>query len=115
MAMNSGKRDRLVQFLRAPLIDDGRGQRRGDFEPIGLPVPASKKPISDGEKFRADTTMRDMTDRFEIPASPFTAGITATDRLTCEGVTYGIAGIKEIGRREGYEITARFLPNPAQR
>lgn len=36
----------------------------------------------------------------------FTSDLTALDRLRCEGATYEIKGIKEIGFREGIEVKA---------
>jgi SPP1 family predicted phage head-tail adaptor len=36
----------------------------------------------------------------------FTSDLTALDRLRCEGVTYEIKGIKEIGFRDGIEVKA---------
>ena len=104
--MNAGRMDRRVQFLRAGIIDDGLQERLGPHVPYGSPVWASKTPISDGERVRADTVAQDRTDRFVVRYSALTASITGKDRLVCEGVTYGIAGRKEIGRREGIEITA---------
>ena len=104
--IGAGKRDRRVQFLRASVIDGGMRERRGAFIPYGSAVWASKTPISDGERFRADAVARNQTDRFVVRYSALTASIKGTDRLVCEGVTYGIAGLKEIGRREGIEITA---------
>ena len=99
--------DRRVQFLRAGMIDDGLQTRPGPHVPYGSPVAASKTPVSDGERFRAGTVAQEITDRFVVRYSALTASITGADRLVCEGVTYGIAGRKEIGRREGFEITAK--------
>ncbi|MCJ8138429.1 phage head closure protein [Falsirhodobacter halotolerans] len=101
--------DRRVQFFRGTMIDDGHQSRVSDFRPHGFPVWAQKSPVSDGERFRADAVARDNTDRFQVRWSAFTSAITAADRLKCEGVTYGISGIKEIGRRERLEITAHRL------
>lgn len=104
--MDAGKLDRHVTFLRAQMIDDGLQTRPGPFAPIGEAVWASKTPVSDGERFRADTVMQDMTDRFVVRWSSFTTSIRGSDRLECEGVIYGIGGRKEIGRRDFIEITA---------
>lgn len=104
--MDAGRLDRRVQFLRAQVVDDGLQTRPHQYVAHGPAVWASKTPISDGERFRADTVMQDMTDRFVVRYSALTAGITGADRLVCEGMTYGISGRKEIGRREGIEITA---------
>lgn len=35
--------------------------------------------------------------------------LTETDRLECEGKTYNIAGLREIGYRAGLEITAKWM------
>ena len=104
--MKTGALDRRVQFMRTSMIDDGQSVRPGPFAPLGRPVWASKTPVSDGERFRADSVARDMTDRFVVRWSNFTATVSGSDRLVCEGVTYGVVGIKEVGRREGLEITA---------
>ena len=102
----SGGLDRRVQFLRAQNIDDGLQTLKGAFAAYGTPVWAGKTPLSDGERFRADSIMREMSVRFVVRYSAFTAGITGSDRISCEGVTYAIGGIKEIGRRVGFEMTA---------
>lgn len=104
--MEIGALDRRIQFQRANIIDDGYQSRPGPHVAYGSPVWASKTPVSDGERFRADTVARDMTDRFVIRWSDWAAGITSADRLVCDGVSYGIIGRKELGRREGIEITA---------
>ncbi len=104
--MHGAKLDRRVQFLRASEINDGYQTRLGPHEPYGSPVWASKTPISDGERFRGDAVMQYQSDRFVVRYSALTASLTLSDRMTCEGVTYALAGKKELGRREGFEITA---------
>lgn len=104
--ISAGHLDRMVQFLRAASIDDGIQNRPGGFAPHGGRVWAGKTPVSDGERFRAGQVGAAITDRFKVRYSSFTAAITTADRLVCEGRTYAITGIKEIGRREGFEITA---------
>lgn len=106
--------DRRVQFQRASMIDDGYQERPGPFQDLGTPIWAAKNHISDGERFRADAAFRDMTVRFQVRWSPFTKEITAKDRLICEGATFGIGGIKEIGRRAGIEFTCHRLPDDIQ-
>lgn len=104
--IEAGHLDRRVQFLRAAMVDDGLQARPGAFRPLGGPVWAGKRPVSDGERFRAGQVRFDVTDRFTVRHSALTAGLRTSDRLTCEGRTYAVTGIKEIGRREGFEITA---------
>lgn len=97
--------DRRIQFLRAALTDDGFGQVEA-FAPHGQPVPAERKDVSDGERLRAAEVQAHITTRFRVRWSAFTAGITPKDRLTTEGRTYDISGIKELNRRRTLEITA---------
>ena len=102
----AGNLDRRVQFLRAALTDNGFEQVE-TFANHGNPVWASKRDVSDGERARAGEVAAHISTRFVVRYSAFTAGLTPKDAMTCEGVTYNIAGIKEIeGRRQWLEITA---------
>lgn len=103
--MQAGQLDRRVQFLRAALVDDGYQTAPGPYTAHGAPVWAAKVEVSDAERFRAGTVEPVITTRFQVRWSAFTAGIERSDRLTCEGREYAIVGIKELGRREGLEIS----------
>lgn len=107
MVLNAGKLDRQVQFLRAELIDDGFGNMQGPFEPFGPPVFASKRDISDAERFSAGQVQATITTRFTVRWSSLTTGILPSDRLSCEGREYNITGIKETPdqRRRMLELT----------
>lgn len=104
--MQAGNLDRMVQFLRAEMVDDGYQTRQGPFTPHGAKVWAARRFISDRERYAASTVGVDAVARFTVRYSSFSAGITHADRVECEGSIYGITGIKEIGRREWIEITA---------
>ena len=67
---------------------------------------ASYEPLSDGERFRAGETAADASARFVIRWSTDVSDLNPKDRLTFEGRTYQILHVKEVGRREGLEITA---------
>jgi SPP1 family predicted phage head-tail adaptor len=71
---------------------------------------ASKDDVSDGEKLRAAQVGATITSRFRVRYDSVTSTLTAADRLTYEGKQFSIVGTKEIGRREGIEITAS-VPN----
>lgn len=102
----TGHLDRRVQFRRAQLVDNGLAKREF-FADLGNQVWASKADLSDGERVRAAQVQSTVTTRFVVRWSPFTVTITPKDRLVCDGVEYGISGIKETGaRREFLEITA---------
>jgi head-tail adaptor len=106
MGMSATQLDRRVQFLRSEMIDDGLSTRPGPFEPLGDVVFAERRDISDAEKFTASTIVAVLSTRFTVRSSTFTRGILRTDRLTCEGQTFGIVGIKQVGGRLTFlEIT----------
>lgn len=104
--IRSGALDRRVQFQRATLTDDGIGQAE-TFADHGPCHWASKADVSDGERLRAGQVEASLTTRFVVRHTPTTCGLTPADRLICEGRDYDILWIKEIGRREGFEISAR--------
>lgn len=103
--MDAGKLDRRVQFRRFILTDDGFTAVE-TWADHGAPVWASRRDVSDRERMAAMEVSATITTRFQVRWSSFTAGITPKDRLTCEGAEYEITGLKELGRRQGFEITA---------
>ena len=101
-----GRLDRRIQFQRATLNDDGLSQVE-EWADHGSPVWAQKADVSDGERWRADEVAAQITTRFLVRWSAFTADLTPKDRLVSDGVEYNITGIKEAsGRRQWLEITA---------
>ncbi len=102
--MQAGKLDRRVTIERATMADDGFGQTPTWAELAT--VWASRRDVSDAERFASGEVSAQITTRFRIRWSSVVAGIDPRDRLICEGRTYDIAAVKEIGRREGLEITA---------
>lgn len=103
--MKAGDLDRLVQFRRASLSDDGFTSIE-TFADHGSPVWAKKADLSDGERLRAGEVSAVITTRFTVRYSAFSADLTPKDELSCEGRTYAIFGIKEVGgRRRWLEIT----------
>lgn len=71
-----------------------------------ISVRASKKDVSDSEKIAAQEVGAEITTRFQVRWNSLIANVDAKDQLICEGKTYQIVGIKELGRRLGREITA---------
>jgi SPP1 family predicted phage head-tail adaptor len=103
--MEAGKLDRRVQFRRFTLIDDGFAQVESWVD-YGSAVWAERRLVSDREQVAAAQVAARITARFVVRWSDLTGAITPKDRLICEGREYDITGVKEIGRREGVEITA---------
>lgn len=62
------------------------------------------------QKAESETFQQDVVQRAALRTVTFTvrfmADLGETDRLRCDGLEYGIKGIREIGRRVGLEITA---------
>jgi SPP1 family predicted phage head-tail adaptor len=101
----AGSLDRLVQFRRFTVSSGAFGATE-TWADHGVEHPASRRDISDGERWRAGEVQAQVTTRFIVRWSAFTSAITPKDRLVCEGRTYEIVGIKEgSGRRQWIEIT----------
>lgn len=105
MALAAGKLDRKIILQRFT-------ETRDEFnEPVKAWVTlatrsASYEPLSDGEKFRASETAADASARFVIRWSTAVSDLNPKDQLIYEGAVWQILRVKEIGRREGLEITA---------
>ena len=97
--------DRRVQFRRKELASDGMGYAEA-WANYGLPQPANRQDISDGERWRAGEVQAHVTTRFVIRYSAFGASINPGWRLVCEGLEYDIFGVKQQGRKQWLEITA---------
>lgn len=104
---SAGQLDRRVQFQRGTEAASDFGSIEGDFSDHGSPVWAHRKDVSDGERGRAGIVDTHLMTRFTVRWSAFTADITASDLLVCDGQTFNITGIKEpMGRRQWIEISA---------
>ena len=103
--MTAGALDRRIQFRRLTRSDDGYGQAE-TWADYGTPIFASKTDVRDSEKVAAGQVSATTMSRFLVRWSSFTAGLTAKDRLVCEGREFGLIGVKDIGRRQWRELTA---------
>lgn len=103
--MGAGKLDRRISFERYSLAHDGFQQVEA-WAAYGGKVWASKKDVSDGEKFKDNQAAAELTARFEIRSSEFSRTLNPKDRLKYKGETFAIFEIKEIGRDDRLEITA---------
>jgi len=100
--MRAGSLDRRVTIRR-------QSQNRNEYNELEnvwndvRTVAASRTDLSATERFVAGQlyAVRAVTFR-----TRYMADLLPTDRLVCEGVTYEVKGIRELGRREGLEIAA---------
>lgn len=103
--MDAGRLDRRIVLLRSFTAVDSFNSPIETWSPL-VAVWASATPVSDGERMQAGQTLANKTYRFVIRYSTNTANLDPRDRLTFDGRTYDIQGVKEIGRRKYLEITA---------
>lgn len=103
--VTAGKRDRVLTIQRSTRVQDvGSGEWIDTWGTLAT-VWTSKKDTSDGERMRAAELSAEISTRFVIEWSAALAGVTVEDRVECEGRVYNIYSVKEIGTREGIEIT----------
>lgn len=103
--MQAGKLDRRIVLQRATVATDAFNQPVQTWGTLAT-VWASAKPISDGERARAGEVFSSLSMRFQIRYSSTVANLDTRDRVVFDSRTYDIVAVKEIGRREGLEITA---------
>jgi SPP1 family predicted phage head-tail adaptor len=104
--MDAGKLDRRVTLLARVLGKNGYNENVETWPEPGVEVWASYEPVKDAERLRAAEVAASITARFQIRWSPDVAAVDPTWRLTFEDRSHDIVAVKEIGRREGLEISA---------
>ncbi len=105
MALSAGKMDRKIVLQRFTETFDSYNESVKTWATLATRW-ASYEPISDGERLRSSETAATLSARFVIRYSSAVATLNPKDRLTFDGTTYEILHVKELGRREGLEITA---------
>lgn len=104
--MQAGKLDRRLTLERATVTYDSFNSPVYTWATLAT-VWGEKKEISDGERLSAQEKGADITTRFQIRYSTTVADLNPKDRLTYDSRTYDIVGVKELGRRDGLEITTK--------
>ncbi len=75
---------------------------------------AHKQDVKDGERVRNSEPSATIDTRFQLHYDTLTSTMDPTWRLKCEGKTYEISGIKELGFHERIEVSCtRRAENPA--
>lgn len=105
MSFNIGDLDRRIVLQRSTKSKDSFGQPIETFYTLAT-VWAEFTPVSDSEKERANEVHSELMGRFVIRWSSGIADLGTKDRVTFDGRSFDIRGVKEIGRHVGFEITA---------
>lgn len=103
--MRAGSLDRRLTLRRRVVTTNALNEDVETFPDLAT-VWASKADVSDAEKVRAQQVGAEITTRFVVRWSVDLATLNPKDRCACEGREYEITGVKEVGRRDGIEITA---------
>lgn len=103
--MEAGKLDRKITIERATVTTGALGGETRTWATYATAW-AEYTPVSDGERWRAGQMGATATARFVVRWSSALALVTEADRIVHDGRTFGIVGVKEIGRRVGIELTA---------
>lgn len=102
--MRAGSLDRRLTLERATETSDDFNEPVLTWSALAT-VWAAHTPLSDGERMRASETAATASSRFLIRWSAAVADVNPKDRLMFGGVVHQILHVKEVGRREGIEIT----------
>lgn len=100
--MLAGRLDRQLTLLARTLTRNAQGEEVATYSAEAT-VWAEKFDLRGREYFAAQQFNADVTTRFRIR---YRSGVTVLHRCQCEGVTYDIKQVSEIGRRIGLEIMA---------
>ncbi len=103
--MRAGDLDRKITLQRATVAPNEFNESVETWADLAR-VSAKYTPVADGERFRAGERAAEVQARFLIRWSSQVASVNPKDRLVFDGRIYAITNVKEIGRREGLEITA---------
>jgi SPP1 family predicted phage head-tail adaptor len=106
MPINAGDLDRVISVLR---MTEGAADPFGHKAvtwPTLVRTRAMVTPVKDGERFGASRELQATVDtRFLVRWSSVTRTVTTLDRVQYGDRTYDIMAVKEVGRREGVEIS----------
>ncbi|RUT32640.1 head-tail adaptor protein [Arsenicitalea aurantiaca] len=103
--IDGGRRDRRIRLERA--VETGRDAMNAAiyaWHEIAT-VWAEKVDVSDRERMAAGEVAAEITTRFRCDWSPALDGLNPKDRLVMGSAVFDIWGVKELGTREGLEIT----------
>lgn len=111
--VTAGKRDRRVTLQRfTSSTDPGSGEVIETWGTLAL-VWASRRDVSDSERLASAEVAAEIGTRWVIRWSSLWSDLSPLDRLESEGRIYEIVAVKELGTREGIEISTLARAEPA--
>lgn len=106
MSIRAGDLDRRIAIQTPdPGEVDAAGARIPSWNDVGT-VWANYRPVRDSERMASGSVTASIMARFQIRWSIAMSQIDERHRLLFDGRIFDIVAVKEIGRREGLEISA---------
>lgn len=105
--MNGGALDRRITIERATEAENDFGELIETFATY-VTLWASRSDVSDAEKLANSELGSALVSRFVVRSNSSSRTITTQDRISYDGATWNIHGVKEtaMGRKRYIEITA---------
>lgn len=100
--MRAGSLDRRVTIQARTLTSDAQGQQIETWSDVAT-VWGRRLDLRGREFIAAETKQGEATCTFEVR---YRSDVTVLNRLVCEGRTYDIVHVAEIGRRQALQIVA---------
>jgi SPP1 family predicted phage head-tail adaptor len=100
--MRAGSLDRRIELQHRTLTQNAQHENIESFATYAT-VWAGKADLVGREFFAAEQVQAETATKFRLR---YRDDVLLTDRLVCNGVTYDLKHVAEIGRREGLEIIA---------
>lgn len=105
MGIAAGRLNRRITIERASFTRNAAGEQVPSWATLAE-VSAEVTPLSDGERIRAAEVSAEISMRFVIRWWPGVADVNPKDRVSYDGRVFDLWGVKELGFREGLELTA---------
>jgi SPP1 family predicted phage head-tail adaptor len=99
----AGSLDRRISIQRMTLAENDFGEMVETWVPLQADLPANVEPVQAWERLQASEIAAGVTTRFTVR---WGLDLTPKDRIVYDGRVWDISSAREIGRREGQELTA---------
>lgn len=102
--MRAGKLDRRITIEAKATTRGLSGEVVESWSPIAV-VWAGRRDVRAGERFAADQTIAEVDTVFTVRFAPALVDLRPDlHRVRCEGQTFALHGVAQIGRRVGLEL-----------